>query len=221
MKSQSYPESVPAEWAKHEDTDRAYRMGWSRGHGIACHNVPTIGETIRSDSLGRVTVDAENIREIHESACFEAESNSRQFSPFEFIASEFNRRDEEPETLNAVFERFEIELPYACVESCSHRGDCDDDVQFWLSTRPSLLEGIDHDDIRAELKEYGAWSADELADDEANRRRILWIAACNAMEEFRALPDGETLWEAFDAGIADAIRADLATYSDADYGVES
>lgn len=220
-KSQSYPETVPAAYAKHSDTERAYRMGWNHGHGIACHNVPTLGEKVFSESLGRVTVDAENIREVHESACFEAESNSRQFSPFEFIASEFNERDKEPETLNAVFNRFEIELPYECAVDCSHQGDCEADVRAWLTRIPDILADIDPEDIRAELKEYGAWNDEELTDDEANRRRLLWTAACNANEEFKALPDCESLWEAFDAGIADAIRADLATYEDSDYGIES
>lgn len=37
--------------------------------------------------------------------------------------------------------------------------------------------------IRAELKKYGAWTDDELADDEMNRRRIIWVAACNIKEE--------------------------------------
>ena len=41
--------------------------------------------------------DAENIREIHEALCYEAESNSRDFSPFEFTAHEFNSLDDESE----------------------------------------------------------------------------------------------------------------------------
>lgn len=97
MKSQSYPESIPAEYASNELLERAYRIGWNQGHGIACHNVPAIGEKLFSESLGRVTVDADNIREIHESICYEVEMNARQFSPFEFYASEFNKADESEE----------------------------------------------------------------------------------------------------------------------------
>jgi hypothetical protein len=32
-------------------------------------------------------------------------------------------------------------------------------------------------------------------------------------------PSSDELWEAFEAGTADAIRADIDTYSDADYGI--
>lgn len=45
------------------------------------------------------------------------------------------------------------------------------------------LAKIPADKIRAELKEYGAWDETELADDEANRLRIVWIAAGNISED--------------------------------------
>ena len=124
----NYPKTIPHPWDKDEVLTRAYRLGWNHGHGIACHNVPRLGEKLWSEGLGRVTVDAENVREVHESACFTAESNSRSFSPFEFVAHEFNDQKDE------------------CVS--------------------------------------------------------------------------EELWEAFEAGTTDAIRADLETYTDADYGIE-
>ena len=101
MKSQSYPDSIPSEYVNNELLERAYRIGWNRGHGIACHNVPTIGEKLFSESLGRVTVDADNIREIHESICYEVEMNARDFSPFEFYAAEFNRADASEEAWEA------------------------------------------------------------------------------------------------------------------------
>ena len=40
----------------------------------------------------------------------------------------------------------------------------------------------DADTIRKALKSYGAWDAEELADDEANRRRILWAVCSDLME---------------------------------------
>ena len=89
---------IPNQYATHEITSNAYARGWNHGHGIACHNIPEIGAKIFSDSLGRVTVDAENIREVHESECYAAESNSRDFSPFEFTAHEFNRLGDEEES---------------------------------------------------------------------------------------------------------------------------
>lgn len=102
----------------------AYARGWNHGQGLACHNVPSIGETIWCDALGRVTVDADNAREVHQALCYAAEENSRSYSPFEFTAHEFNESE-----------------------------------------------------------------------------------------------DSEALWEAFELGISDAIEADLATYTDEDYGL--
>ena len=123
--ARNYPETIPAQYAKGE-YKAAYVKGWAHGHGIACHNVPTLGETYRTDMLGKVKADAENIRDIHQWACFEAESAGRDYSPFEFTAHEFNSSD-----------------------------------------------------------------------------------------------DTEGVWEAFEAGSADAIFADLAEYTDADYGIET
>lgn len=127
----SYPTTVPHEFAQDEVLEAAYRKGWNHGHGIACHNVPSIGDRIdRSvDYVGLgARVDAENIREYHELLCHAGADNSRQFSPFEFIAAEFN------------------EPPENC--------------------------------------------------------------------------DSDELWEAFEAGTADAIAADLAEYTDEDYGID-
>lgn len=106
-------------------TQEAYDLGKRHGHGFARHNVPRLGDKLWLDDMGRVTVDAENIREVHQSLCFAAESNSRSYSPFEFTAYEFNESE-----------------------------------------------------------------------------------------------DSEALWQAYDSGTADAIFADLATYTDADYGLE-
>ena len=48
---------------------------------------------MRLEALGRVTVTAENIRDDHTDLCWEAESNARCYSPFEFTAHEFNSAD--------------------------------------------------------------------------------------------------------------------------------
>lgn len=101
----NYPESIPAAYQS-TDLERAYRMGWNHGHGIACHNVPDIGDTIDRSldwvGLGKI-VTIDNIAEYHELLCFAAESNSREFSPFEFTAHEFNETDDS-ESLWGAFE---------------------------------------------------------------------------------------------------------------------
>lgn len=129
----SFPSAIPAAYADNEILASAYRQGWNNGNGIACHNVPELGAKVFSESLGRVTVDAENIRDVHESACFEAEIGARDFSPFEFTAREFN----------------------------------------------DLGEGDDASDT----------------------------------------PSADEAWEAYEEGVADSIRADLAEYTDEDYGI--
>ena len=126
--------NIPESYASNETLAETYKKGFNHGHGIACHNVPEMGESYRTDSLGRVTVDADNIREVHQALVYEAESNSRQYSPFEFTAHEFNSLD-----------------------------------------------------------------------DEENESEV----------------SSEEVWEAFEAGINDAIAADLSTYTDENYGIKS
>lgn len=82
----------------------------------------------------------------------------------------------------AYFNRFFIELPDEAVTDCSHQGQCDEDVAYWVTRIPQLSE-LNPSILAMELKEYGAWDAEELADHEANLRRILWIAAGNIREE--------------------------------------
>jgi hypothetical protein len=101
---------IPHQYASNKILSAAYARGWNHGHGIACHNVPEMGKYMRVDSLGRALITPENIREYHEAFCFEAESNSRDFSPFEFIAHEFNSLgdDEDCEiSSDEVWEAFE------------------------------------------------------------------------------------------------------------------
>lgn len=79
------------------------------------------------------------------------------------------------------FDSFSIEMTKRQAESASHSGQCDNDVDLLLQDRriTRQLDKINPDDIRAELKEYGAWDEVELQDDTANRQRIIWIAAGN------------------------------------------
>lgn len=83
------------------------------------------------------------------------------------------------------FNRFEIEMTEEQARNASHPGPCDDDVKA-LSELPEIvsqMQAIDHESIRKELAEYGAWDDEELADDEQNIQRILWIAAGDIVAE--------------------------------------
>jgi hypothetical protein len=153
---------IPTQYAACDTLRDAYADGWNSGHGIACHNVPSIGDKLWTESLGRVVVDAENIREVHESICFEAESNCRSYSPFEYTANRLN-----------------------------HLGD-----GGWF-----VLENGE--------APRGPFDTQAQAESEADG------------EDVAELPSSDEAWEAYDAGVCDAIRADLATYTDEHYGIES
>lgn len=98
----------------------AYDRGWNHGHGIACHNVPTIGATVRTEDSERIEVTADNIREIHASECHSAADNSRSYTPFEFTASEFNESDDS-EALWSAFETGTGDAIAADLETYSDR----------------------------------------------------------------------------------------------------
>lgn len=80
----------------------------------------------------------------------------------------------------AYFNRFTVDMPAEAVNQCSHHGACDDDVDFW---QDRIAINAPPDQIRAELKEYGAWTQEELNDNQANKRRLLWLAAGNIQED--------------------------------------
>lgn len=85
----------------------------------------------------------------------------------------------------ASFGRFELQMTMAQAESCSHPGDCEHDVRM-LMEHPRIKRQrrkIDPELIRQELNEYGAWSDEELADDDMSWVRILWIGANDITEE--------------------------------------
>lgn len=87
----------------------------------------------------------------------------------------------------AHFNAFALDMELDDALAASHQGECDADVAqiIRLPYIAKQLDAIGPDTIRKELREYGAWDADELADDEANRERIAWIAAGNIREDER------------------------------------
>lgn len=62
--------------------------------------------------------------------------------------------------------------------SCHHSGACDSDVQ----SAATLFAVDDPDGLRRYLREFGAWDADELADDPANLQRLIWLGAGDIQE---------------------------------------
>jgi len=85
----------------------------------------------------------------------------------------------------AQFNNFEIEMTLKQVQSASHLGRCDDDVNDLLQL-PKIkrqLAKIPDDKLIVELSEYGAWDETELSNRQDNEARIIWIAAGNIKED--------------------------------------
>ena len=83
--------------------------------------------------------------------------------------------------------RIALQITKDEARSASHQGQCDGDV-YELSRKPRIarqLAAICADDLRNELREYGAWDAVELADHDQNLQRILWLACGDIVEETR------------------------------------
>lgn len=78
----------------------------------------------------------------------------------------------------------EIEMTMAQAQSATHPGQCDADVMALSQHRKirRQLERIDPEVLRKELREYGAWDDEDLADHAQNLQRILWIAAGDIVE---------------------------------------
>lgn len=74
-----------------------------------------------------------------------------------------------------------ITMPVAAIQACYTEGSNDVAVAYWVKS-PDIEWNISPDKIRAELSEYGAWNAEELADDQANRERLLWSACWDIRE---------------------------------------
>ena len=85
------------------------------------------------------------------------------------------------------FNRFYLEMTKDQARSAFHQGACDKDV-LQLKKDPKIrrqLVKISDEDLAEELKEYGAWDAEELSNREDNELRIVWLAAGNIVESIK------------------------------------
>ena len=78
----------------------------------------------------------------------------------------------------------QIQLTKTQARMMSHSGRCDEDVAAGrlCAAIKKQLDRIEPETLVKELREYGAWSAEELADHDANLTRILWLAAGDIVE---------------------------------------
>lgn len=81
--------------------------------------------------------------------------------------------------------RLYLRLTEEQVSTGHHSGDCQADVEAIAqdeSLAPQLTQWSP-DDLRLELREYGAWSDEELADPKMNLTRMLWIACGDCADD--------------------------------------
>lgn len=73
-----------------------------------------------------------------------------------------------------------IELTANVIRNCAHSGDNEPAVIEAMQLPDVQRElNIDPEALRKELREYGAWDDQQLADHDENLKRILWIAIWN------------------------------------------
>ncbi len=81
-----------------------------------------------------------------------------------------------------------IEIPDSFAAWTAHPGDCYNGLVKLMQVDEikAELDKIDMDNLRLELKEYGAWTDEELNNHNDNLIRILWITCCNINEKNNA-----------------------------------
>ena len=81
--------------------------------------------------------------------------------------------------------RIELWMFQNQAESVHHSGDCDKDVDLLTHTTNIFCQTdrLDTDIVRQVLSEYGCWDEEELQDNVANMKRLLWIAGCDIAEK--------------------------------------
>ena len=85
----------------------------------------------------------------------------------------------------ALYGRTSLTMTLEQAQSASHSGACDADVKA-LSEVPAIaaqLATFDPAEVAQDLREYGAWSTEELLDHDQNLQRLLWLAAGNIRED--------------------------------------
>jgi len=87
------------------------------------------------------------------------------------------------------------DIPEECIESCSHQGACDNDVEYWqekLQFEVPRQMAIDY------LREFGAWTVEELNEknDTELAQIVLWLACGDTKEiRYQDAKDGEEVEE--------------------------
>ena len=145
QKSGVTPNFVPRPYCRGRKRE-AYLMGWCCGHGIACHNVPKIGQEYWTEASGRTVCAAENASEIHQDLCFAAAQNARCNSPWEFVAREINNAI--PDRLRARADQLEV------IGLHRQADDAHSEAEYISEELWEAYEAGETDAIHADLRGY-------------------------------------------------------------------
>lgn len=83
-----------------------------------------------------------------------------------------------------TYGRIELNITRVQAEAGAHPGPCDADIDR-LSQEPFIrrqLSKLSRETVASALREYGAWSDEELRDHPANLQRLLRVACCDINE---------------------------------------
>jgi hypothetical protein len=78
----------------------------------------------------------------------------------------------------------DLRITRSDAQACTHSGPCDDDVKA-LMLKPYIkkqLGALNLEQLRKELKEYGAWDTAELSNHTDNLMRWLWLSCGDIIE---------------------------------------
>ena len=80
--------------------------------------------------------------------------------------------------------KIEIEITKRQAQKGYHAGQCDKDIDGLRKDHKiaNQLKMIDSEVLREELRHWGAWNDEELANHEHNLDRILWLACADIVE---------------------------------------
>jgi hypothetical protein len=92
--------------------------------------------------------------------------------------SRAEERANQPQWYSSSMGYVELQLTRDQWQQGYHQGDCDNDVADLRKDAgiAAQLAKIDPEKLKLELREFGAWDEDELADHDQNLTRILWLA---------------------------------------------
>lgn len=85
-----------------------------------------------------------------------------------------------------------LDLEPADIHFGAQSGDCEPYIAA-LRSVPYIrkqLDALDPEEVRDYLKGFGAWDAGELADDDFNLTRLLWLACGEAQDEIFMAEEG-------------------------------